>query len=91
MEFARGKNSYLWDNTEKKQLGLVVGITMCGTNNCNPAVTVAICKQKQTLIHRSNLYYVLGGRQNLLQKCWKFLVLARFSSVTWVLRQLIWR
>jgi acetylornithine/succinyldiaminopimelate/putrescine aminotransferase len=43
----------------KKHLDLVVGITMCGTNHCNPAVTVAVCKQEQTLIHHSNLYYVL--------------------------------
>jgi acetylornithine/succinyldiaminopimelate/putrescine aminotransferase len=59
MEFARGKNGHLWDNMGKKQLGLVVDITMYGTNHCDPAVTVAICKQKQTLIPRSNLYYVL--------------------------------
>jgi acetylornithine aminotransferase len=59
MECARGKNQYMWDNTEKKHLGLIVDITMYRTNHCNPAVTVAVCKQEQTLIHRLNLYYVL--------------------------------
>lgn len=60
MEIVRGKGCHLWDSTGKKYLDLVAGIAVCSTGHCHPAVTAAICKQAQTLIHCSNLYYVPG-------------------------------
>ena len=60
MEIVRGKDCHIWDSTGKKYLDLVAGIAVCSTGHCHPAVTAAICKQAQTLIHCSNLYYVPG-------------------------------
>lgn len=60
MEIIRGKECHVWDSTGKKYLDLVAGIAVCSTGHCHPAVTTAICKQAQTLIHCSNLYYVPG-------------------------------
>ena len=60
MEIVLGKDCHVWDSTGKKYLDLVAGIAVCSTGHCHPAVTTAICKQAQTLIHCSNLYYVPG-------------------------------
>ena len=60
MEIVWGKECHVWDSTGKKYLDLVAGIAVCSTGHCHPAVTAAICKQAQTLIHCSNLYYVPG-------------------------------
>ncbi|MDV0444434.1 acetylornithine/succinylornithine family transaminase [Methanorbis rubei] len=60
MEIVRGKGSHVWDSTGNKYLDLVAGIAVCSTGHCHPAVTAAICKQAQMLIHCSNLYYVPG-------------------------------
>jgi acetylornithine/N-succinyldiaminopimelate aminotransferase len=60
MEIVRGKGSYVWDSTGKKYLDLVAGIAVCNTGHCHPAVTGAICRQAQTLIHCSSLYYIPG-------------------------------
>lgn len=60
IEITRGIGSHVWDSAGKKYLDLVAGIAVCSTGHCHPAVTAAICKQAQLLIHCSNLYYVPG-------------------------------
>lgn len=54
--FERGKGAQLWDTTGTQYLDALGGIAVCGLGHAHPAVSQAICKQADTLIHTSNLY-----------------------------------
>lgn len=54
----RGEGCFAYDAEGKEYLDLVAGIAVNGLGHCPPKVVEAICKQAQTLMHTSNLYYV---------------------------------
>ena len=66
MLFVRGAGCNLWDAKGKKYLDFAAGIAVCNLGHCHPAVTNAICKQAQKLVHVSNLY--LNEKQPELAK-----------------------
>ncbi|ROQ92265.1 aspartate aminotransferase family protein [Desulfosoma caldarium] len=53
----RGQGSRLWDAYGKEYVDFVAGIAVCNLGHCHPEVTEVICRQAQTLVHVSNLYY----------------------------------
>ncbi len=58
ISFVKGEGSYLWDENGKKYLDFGSGISVTNLGHCNKAVSDAIAKQAQTLIHTSNLYNI---------------------------------
>ncbi len=54
--FVRGGGVNLYDANQRKYLDFSSGIGVCSLGHCHPAVTEAICKQAQTLVHVSNLF-----------------------------------
>ncbi|MGQ9484304.1 MAG: acetylornithine transaminase [Desulfosoma sp.] len=53
----RGQGSRLWDADGKEYIDFVAGIAVCNLGHCHPEVTEIICRQAQTLVHVSNLFY----------------------------------
>lgn len=56
--FERGEGAWLWDTNGNRYLDALAGIAVCNLGHAHPAVSEALCKQSQTLIHTSNLYGV---------------------------------
>ena len=56
--FERGEGAWLWDIDGNRYLDALSGIAVCNLGHAHPAVSEALCKQSQTLIHTSNLYGV---------------------------------
>jgi predicted acetylornithine/succinylornithine family transaminase len=54
--FVRGGGVNLYDANRRKYLDFSSGISVCSLGHCHPAVTEAICRQAQTLVHVSNLF-----------------------------------
>ena len=52
-----GSGCVLRDADGKAYLDFLSGIAVCSLGHCHPAVTEAIKKQAETLVHVSNLYY----------------------------------
>lgn len=65
--FARGEGAWLWDTAGKKYLDAFSGVAVCGLGHAHPAVTDALCKQAQQLIHTSN-WYGIARQQELADK-----------------------
>lgn len=53
----KGEGCTLTDADGRKYLDCLAGIGVCSLGHCHPAVTEAVCKQAQELMHVSNLYY----------------------------------
>lgn len=60
VEFVRGEGTKLFDDTGKEYIDFLSGIGVTALGHCNPAVTAAIQKQAETLLHVSNIYYIAG-------------------------------
>lgn len=58
LALVKGEGVWLWDADGKKYLDFFSGIAVTNLGHCHPAVTEAICRQAQTLVHVSNLYYI---------------------------------
>jgi acetylornithine/N-succinyldiaminopimelate aminotransferase len=58
LAIVRGEGATLWDAEGKEYLDFFAGIAVTNLGHCHPAVTEAICRQAQTLLHVSNLYYI---------------------------------
>lgn len=56
--FVSGQGSWLTDAEGRRYLDALSGIAVCGLGHAHPAVSAAICKQAETLIHTSNLYSI---------------------------------
>lgn len=54
----RGEGPRVWDSEGNEYLDFVAGIAVCSLGHSHPAVTAAISKQAETLIHVSNLYHI---------------------------------
>lgn len=55
--FVRGEGAYVWDADGNKYLDFGGGIAVNVLGHAHPAITAALARQSQTLIHTSNLYY----------------------------------
>jgi acetylornithine/N-succinyldiaminopimelate aminotransferase len=55
--FERGKGTRLWDQTGKEYLDFLAGIAVCNLGHCHPELTAVMCRQADTLVHVSNLFY----------------------------------
>jgi len=55
--FERGKGARLWDQTGKEYLDFLAGIAVCNLGHCHPELTAVMCRQADTLVHVSNLFY----------------------------------
>ena len=60
--FVRGEGSRLWDDTGKVYLDFLSGLAVTSLGHAHPAVAAAICEQAGTLLHVSNLYGTIPGR-----------------------------
>ncbi len=58
LALVRGEGARLWDAEGREYLDFFAGIAVCNLGHCHPKVTEAICRQAQTLVHVSNLYYI---------------------------------
>jgi predicted acetylornithine/succinylornithine family transaminase len=54
--FVRGEGSWLYDSTGKEYLDFLGGLAVVAIGHSHPAVTAAVAKQMDTLIHVSNLF-----------------------------------
>ncbi|HHX73786.1 MAG TPA: acetylornithine transaminase [Firmicutes bacterium] len=52
-----GQGPYVWDEGGKRYLDFVGGLAVNSLGHCHPHVVEAVCRQAQTLLHTSNLYY----------------------------------
>lgn len=57
LTFVRGKGARLWDHTGREYLDFGAGIAVCSLGHAHPAITAAVARQAETLIHTSNLYH----------------------------------
>jgi acetylornithine/N-succinyldiaminopimelate aminotransferase len=55
--FVRGKGTRLWDQSGKEYLDFLAGIAVCNLGHCHPELTAVMCRQADTLVHVSNLFY----------------------------------
>jgi acetylornithine/N-succinyldiaminopimelate aminotransferase len=55
--FERGRGARLWDEAGKEYLDFLAGIAVCNLGHCHPELTAVICRQADTLVHVSNLFY----------------------------------
>lgn len=58
LALVRGEGSRVWDAGGKGYLDFLTGIAVNNLGHCHPAITKAIQKQAETLVHVSNLYYI---------------------------------
>ncbi|PLX44006.1 MAG: acetylornithine transaminase [Deltaproteobacteria bacterium] len=58
LALVKGKGSRVWDADGKEYIDFVAGIATTNLGHCHPAVTEAIKKQAETLLHVSNLYHI---------------------------------
>ena len=58
VELVSGHGMTVVDDEGTEYLDFIAGIGACSLGHCHPAVTGAIAKQAETLIHVSNYYYI---------------------------------
>jgi predicted acetylornithine/succinylornithine family transaminase len=56
--FTKAKGARLWDGKGKEYLDFLGGIAVITVGHSHEAVTAAITRQAETLMHSSNLYYI---------------------------------
>ena len=57
--FVRGKGSRLYDDAGREYLDFLSGLSVTSLGHAHPAVTEAIARQADTLVHVSNLFYTV--------------------------------
>ena len=60
VNFSHGQGSYLYDSKGRSYLDGLCGISVTNLGHAHPAVTLAIKKQAESLLHTSNLYEIDG-------------------------------
>lgn len=65
--FTHGKGAFVFDTEKNEYLDALSGIAVCGLGHGHPAVTEAIRRQADNLVHTSNLYGI-GQQQTLAEK-----------------------
>ncbi|HEX3540601.1 MAG TPA: acetylornithine transaminase [Acidimicrobiales bacterium] len=61
--FVRGEGSYLWDDEGRRYLDFLSGLAVTSLGHSHPAITRAVAEQAATLLHVSNLFGTVPGRQ----------------------------
>ena len=61
--FVRGEGTELWDNQGKRYLDFLGGLAVVSLGHAHPVVADALCEQARTLLHVSNLFATVPGRQ----------------------------
>jgi len=56
VQFVRGEGSWLWDRDDQRYLDLLSGLAVTSLGHAHPAVTEALARQADTLVHVSNLF-----------------------------------
>ena len=59
LAFERGSGCKLWDTEGRSYTDFVAGIAVCNLGHAHPRISKAVCRQAETLLHVSNLYYTL--------------------------------
>ena len=57
--FEKGRGCTLWDTEGRAYTDFVAGIAVCNLGHAHPRICAAVCRQAETLLHVSNLYYTL--------------------------------
>ncbi len=57
--FEKGRGCRLWDTEGRSYTDFVAGIAVCNLGHAHPQISEAVCRQAETLLHVSNLYYTL--------------------------------
>jgi acetylornithine aminotransferase len=57
--FAKGRGCQLWDTAGRSYTDFVAGIAVCNLGHAHSRISEAVCRQTETLLHVSNLYYTL--------------------------------
>ena len=57
--FEKGRGCQLWDTEGRSYTDFVAGIAVCNLGHAHPRIRNALCRQAETLLHVSNLYYTL--------------------------------
>lgn len=55
----KGRGCRLWDADGREYLDFLSGIAVCALGHSHPAVTEAVSRQTETLMHVSNLFYTV--------------------------------
>ena len=61
--FVRGEGSYLWDDQGRRYVDFLSGLAVTSLGHAHPAVADAVSEAAQTLLHTSNLFGTLPGRE----------------------------
>lgn len=61
--FVRGAGAELWDDADKRYLDFLGGLAVVSLGHAHPVVADALCEQARTLLHVSNLFATVPGRQ----------------------------
>lgn len=69
LTLVKGRGTRVWDHQGKEYLDALSGIAVCGLGHCHPAVTEAITRQANTLLHTSNLYNLPTQQQAATDLC----------------------
>ncbi len=67
LQIARGEGVYLFDEDGTRYLDLLSGIGVSALGYNHPAITAAISKQAETLLHTSNLFFHTGTTELALR------------------------
>jgi acetylornithine/N-succinyldiaminopimelate aminotransferase len=54
--FVRGRGTELWDDQGRRYLDFLCGLAVTSLGHAHPAVTEAVCRQADTLLHVSNFF-----------------------------------
>ncbi|RPJ14686.1 MAG: acetylornithine transaminase [Desulfobacteraceae bacterium] len=55
----KGKGCRVWDTAGKSYLDFVAGVAVCSLGHAHPRISEALCRQAESLVHVSNLYYTI--------------------------------
>ena len=58
MALVRGQGVKVWDAEGKEYLDFLSGIAVNSLGHCHPKVVEAVCRQAETLMHVSNIYWI---------------------------------
>ncbi len=61
--FVRGAGTQLWDDEGRRYLDFLGGLAVVSLGHSHPVVADALCEQARTLLHVSNLFATVPGRE----------------------------
>ncbi|HEX2953393.1 MAG TPA: aminotransferase class III-fold pyridoxal phosphate-dependent enzyme, partial [Bacillota bacterium] len=76
---ARGEGSRLWDVDGKEYIDFLTGVSVDSLGHCHPAITAAVQKQAERLVHVSN-YFLMEDK---IVAAERLLKLAGMDRIFW--------